>query len=752
MSQNKKGISSFKSQDLSEQEKNRRSELILKSCLESPQDMIILALDHEYKYLYFNQTHEKDMKIAYGVQVKVGMSIFDCITSEIDRINIIENYKKALKGISHSSIHEYGDNIKHYYETLFNPIYDDQNKVIGCTAFARDITDKVLADQNLKNSQILMDSLINSTSDCIFVKNLEGKYVLVNHSFEQLVGKTASEIIGYDDYHLYPEVVAKAVVERQKNILKSPQIVTYEQVNTISAGEPTFYSCTVGPLYDQAHQITGVYGVFRDITLSKHAELKLQESEEKYRLLYTQMDQGLALHKIIVDDSGQPIDYTFVEINDSYTKIVGLSADQVLGKSVKEIMPGVEPYWITEFGRVALTGKPSYYENFNAATGKHYAVHTYCPKLGYFAVLVTDISDLKRQQENITYLSFHDQLTGLYNRRFFEEELLRLDNSRNLPLTIVMGDVNGLKLVNDSFGHAVGDELLIKVSQALRKASRVDDIIARYGGDEFIMILPKTDVEEAQRIIKRFKYFISLEQSSTMDISVSFGAQTKLLVDESIHLIIKKTEDDMYQHKVYESSSMRSKTIDLIMKTLFEKNSREMLHSKRVSEVCGAIAKKARLNKEEIKKIKLTGLMHDIGKIGINEKILNSTGKLNVDELSEIRKHSEIGSRILGASGEFSEIAEVVLQHHERWDGLGYPRGLKGDKISLNARIIAIADTYDAMVSERAYRHAYSKQQAIDEIERCAGTQFDPHLVKLFIEMMKEEPIHIERINLKELK
>jgi putative nucleotidyltransferase with HDIG domain len=188
------------------------------------------------------------------------------------------------------------------------------------------------------------------------------------------------------------------------------------------------------------------------------------------------------------------------------------------------------------------------------------------------------------------------------------------------------------------------------------------------------------------------------------------------------------------------------------MKTLFEKNSREMLHSKRVSEVCGALAKKARLSKEDIKKIKLTGLMHDIGKIGINEKILNSTGKLDKDELNEIRKHSEIGSRILGASGEFIEIAEVVLQHHERWDGLGYPRGLKGEDISLNARIIAIADTYDAMVSERAYRHSYSKKQAIEEIQRCAGTQFDPHLVKLFTEMMTEEPIHIEEINLKELK
>lgn len=344
----------------------------------------------------------------------------------------------------------------------------------------------------------------------------------------------------------------------------------------------------------------------------------------------------------------------------------------------------------------------------------------------------------KVQEERLKYLSFHDHLTGLYNRRFYEEELKRLDTARNLPMTIVMADINGLKLINDSFGHAKGDELLKKAAEEMKKGCRADDIVARLGGDEFVILLPKTDTSAAEEIIKRIKELSLNEKVETIDISISFGYETKRHVEENTQEILKKAEDHMYRHKVYESSSKRSETIDLIMNTLFEKSNREMMHSKRVSEICEEIAINMNLDKETINAVRTAGLMHDIGKMGIDEKILNKPQSLNHEEWKQIKRHPEIGYRILSSVNEFSEIASYILEHHERWDGKGYPKGLMGEEISLQARIIAVADACDAMTSDRAYRKGLSEEEAIIEIKRCSGTQFDPDITKILMKRFRK--------------
>lgn len=355
---------------------------------------------------------------------------------------------------------------------------------------------------------------------------------------------------------------------------------------------------------------------------------------------------------------------------------------------------------------------------------------------------IQDITHIRKTEEEIQYLSYHDYLTGLFNRRFYEEVLAKLDKEENFPLTLVMADVNGLKMINDSFGHAVGDELLKKASKVIKNGCRDNDVIARLGGDEFVIILTKTDAETAALIIKRLETLASREKIRGLKLSIAFGSRTKTKEAECIQKILKNAEDDMYRHKLYESASMRSKTIELIMNTLYEKSNREMRHSNRVGLICEKIGMKMNLEKDEVNQIRTAGLIHDIGKMGIDEKILNKPGALSDDEWKEIQRHPEIGYRILSSVNEFSEMANCILEHHERWDGRGYPKGLKGEEISLQGRIVAVADSFDAMTSDRTYRKGLAQDDAIAEIKRCAGTHFDPRVTKMLIEVVRSERIH----------
>ncbi len=344
----------------------------------------------------------------------------------------------------------------------------------------------------------------------------------------------------------------------------------------------------------------------------------------------------------------------------------------------------------------------------------------------------------KKKQEEILYLSYCDQLTGLYNRRYFEDKLKEIDTKDNLPITLIMADVNGLKLVNDSFGHSLGDELLKKAADVIKKGCRSTDIIARLGGDEFVAILTRTNLLQAEEIIKRINSVAANERVGAIDISISFGYETKTDIKDNIQDVFKNAEDYMYRHKLYESSSIRNKTIDLIMNTLYEKSNREMLHSKRVGEFCELLAIRMKFDKHKVNQIRIAGLMHDIGKIGIDENILNKSQKLTEDERREVNRHPEIGYRILSSSNDFSEIAEYVLKHHERWDGKGYPGGFRGDEISIQSRIIAIADTYDAMTSDRPYRKALGISEALEELNKNSGTQFDADITEIFTNMVLE--------------
>lgn len=359
----------------------------------------------------------------------------------------------------------------------------------------------------------------------------------------------------------------------------------------------------------------------------------------------------------------------------------------------------------------------------------------------YIGCALVDITDEKNISKKLEYLSFHDQLTNLYNRRFFDEEIKRLDVLRNLPLTLIMADVNGLKLVNDSFGHKAGDELLVKVANSIKSGCREDDIIVRVSGDEFVILLPKTDTIAAKVVIDRIKGKLKLEEIRTMEISVSFGHSTKLEETDNIDDIYKAAEDIMYSRKLFESPSMRSKAINTVISAFYRINPAEELHSKNVGYLCGRLAEAMGCPEYMIKEMGTIGLIHDIGKMGIDNEILKKDyDKLNEKEWNEIKRHPEIGYQIIGSVHEMADLAQIILTQHEKWDGTGYPKGLKYLDIPKRARILSICDAYDFMISPRVYRDASNEDYAVNEIIKNAGTQFDPELARIFVEKALNKP------------
>ena len=344
-----------------------------------------------------------------------------------------------------------------------------------------------------------------------------------------------------------------------------------------------------------------------------------------------------------------------------------------------------------------------------------------------------DISDQKQNEQNILYASKHDFLTGLPNRRYFNEKIKELDKPENYPLLIAMVDMNGLKLINDAYGHQIGDQAIIQVANLLTECCTEPAFISRIGGDEFLIISPLTTVAEFKE--KRNKLLTKISQIKIKEISLSLSFGATIKTDQSVGIddTITDAENNMYANKVIHSQSSRNQTINAIFESLKEKYDEERIHSDRVSQFCALMGEKLQLSQNDQLELRLAGRMHDIGKITIPDHILKKPGKLTDEEWTIMKSHTTNGYQILRSADQYSRLADYALTHHERYDGKGYPQGLKGEDIPLYSRIIAICDAYEAMTADRPYRKALTKEVAIAELKRCAGTQFDPRLVEVFV-------------------
>jgi diguanylate cyclase (GGDEF)-like protein len=352
-------------------------------------------------------------------------------------------------------------------------------------------------------------------------------------------------------------------------------------------------------------------------------------------------------------------------------------------------------------------------------------------------------------------LALTDPLTGLANHRSFQERVQRElmgAEARGIPFTLCMIDIDDFKRVNDLFGHPVGDKVLADVGARLRQNGEA----FRLGGDEFALLLPGRTAEDALPIAETVVARIaSLDLGEVGSVTASAGVasfpsqafdrdELIRLADSALYWAKEhgKNRVHVYRPEVVELAELRRlahgpdraarfRAAASLAKAVDARDTYTGSHSSRVAELGAWIAAHLDLDAEQIELTRLAGSLHDLGKLAIPEEILRKPGPLTPPERLVLERHPQIGFRMLESLG-VDPVADWVLHHHERWDGMGYPNGLAGADIPLGARIIFVADAYDAMTSDRAYRGRLTPQEAIAEIERCAGSQFDPKIVEVF--------------------
>jgi len=476
----------------------------------------------------------------------------------------------------------------------------------------------------------------------------------------------------------------------------------------------------------------------------KKVEQHSKEYEANYKSLFSNMTDGFTLNRLEYDEEGHMKNCTIVEVNDAFAKKVGKGRQELIGTDLLHLFPEMgrtDQFYSGIFEEIAATRDNTTTDNAVELAGRWYRLSVFYPQKDHISIIFSDVTAMKEAEKTIRRQAYTDSMTGFYNRTYFEEVMSRMNvDLENLsPLSIIAIDIDGLKITNDTFGHNAGDELLKRAADIIRSVFWSHGIISRVGGDEFCIILPNTDHIAAQEKSEQIIKIIDSVNSSNPAIPISMSVGTATSEDEleeDIYSIYRKADDDMYRYKINQSSSEKSRVIDMLLTALSEKDFVLQGHVERISQLCQQMADALGLHESEKRNLILLSKVHDIGKLGMPDEILNKSGKLTNKEYEKMKTHVKVGYNIASRSKELVSIAPFILHHHEYWNGKGYPSGLKGDEIPLECRILGIIDAFDAMTNDRPYHKGISVEEAIEEIRRCSGEQFDPVLAEKFIEIV----------------
>lgn len=469
-----------------------------------------------------------------------------------------------------------------------------------------------------------------------------------------------------------------------------------------------------------------------------NAHQQLVESDLRLRRITDNMLDIVAQ----VDREGR-----FEYLSPSYTKVLGSIDIDLIGRRLSSVIYPADRDMIEEtINRVLATGLPAYAE-FRCKPGDEpllwmeTVVNALKNEKGECtgAVLVArDVTLRKEAEDYIRFISLHDSLTGLHNRTYFEKEMLTLEGAECLPVGLMICDLDGLKFINDTLGHKTGDALLLKAAQILQDSCNEEITKARIGGDEFALLFKCCSRSQVESTYFQIKKAAAEHSLSTPDlpIAISIGFAVRNDATLSMSDLFREADNNMYREKLHSQKSGHSGLISSLMQALRERDFITGGHVERMEHLAIRLGQTLGISGSQLHDLRLFTRFHDIGKVGIPDSILLKPGPLEPEEWDSMKRHCEIGYRIARAAADLQPVAEWILKHHEWWNGEGYPLGLKGEEIPLECRIIALVDAYDAMTSERPYRQAMTREAALEELRRCSGTQFDPHLVHILCQII----------------
>ena len=472
------------------------------------------------------------------------------------------------------------------------------------------------------------------------------------------------------------------------------------------------------------------------------AREELKKTVESQRLLLDHIDPMVWY---LEDDK------TLGKVNQSFAQFFHRRKKDLENSPLEELLNNEEYALVLKSNRRVFHRKDkieSKHEITNGQGIKRLLAVTKTPKVSaggqveYVICSAEDITERNKKAQRMKHLTFHDPLTDLYNRTFYEEELRRLDVARNLPLSVITIDVNGLKLANDIFGHHVGDQLLVKAGEVLKEATRQEDITARWGGDEFVVLLPGTTEKDAGKIAERIKELAKNQSVGLTPLSLATGVATKERVGRKAGEVIKQAEDRMYRNKTDVKDDEDNMMLQRFILKFYGAEYRDMQHSPELMVTGKRMGAALNLEEKEQRRLEMLIKYHDIGKLSLPKEILNKNEPLKEEEWEQYKNHVEIGYRIANSFRAIGAIAEEILHHHERFDGEGFPGKLQGKEIPYLARVMAVLDFYDGLRcslyyplgKDRYYKEELSPKKAAEELEKRSGTHFDPEIVRVFIE------------------